>query len=90
MLTQAKQGIFALHYDEDSDIISIKFSETKGLLGRDIDSNATIFFDEANNKLASIIILDFMEIISCEQERIAKYESITGLDFKRDILPQIQ
>jgi len=78
-----------LRYDEDADILYVKFFDSRGTTGKDIDEFCVVF--PKNDQISAAIIYGFGHLSQSKPERIIRYQELLSCTLSLDlaeILPQ--
>jgi len=78
-----------LRYDDKFDILYVKFFDSKGSIGKDVDEFCVVF--PKNDRISAAVIYEFKRLLKDKAEKIQRYQELLGcklsLDFA-EILPQ--
>ena len=67
----------SLAYDSKSDILTVRFGGSAGLLGDDVDNNCVVF--RTVDGIRKAIVFDFGYLGKTQPWKIAEYENLLGI-----------
>ena len=74
-------------YDEEADVLYLKFSSNRNSTGHETGSNIIVHFDDATGVMTTVTILDFMWLEKNHPKW--KNELPAFIDFDTDVYPLI-